>query len=145
MAVTTVPAGQGVLHIVNNNVKWATDTINASLHTNAWTPDPDAHDFFDDATNEIAAGSGYSAGGVALAGKTAAIDGATNQVRLDCNDILFNFSGSKTWRHMVVRKARGGAASADELIGWLTWDSDQTKSTPHTLVIDPTGLFRFTY
>lgn len=136
--------GNGALNIVNNAINWSSDTINMSLHTSTYTPDQDLHDFFNDATNELTAGSGYSAGGVALAGKTVTYDGATNEVRLDCNDIVFAFTGAKTWRTAVVYKKRGGVSSADELIGYLTWDADQTVSTSYTLVVDATGLLKFT-
>jgi hypothetical protein len=146
MAITARAYGRGVLFIVNNDVDWVADTIHASLHLSTYTPDPDAHDFFNDATNEVAAGSGYSAGGVALTTKTATIDTANDRVVLSADPIAFAFVGSKTWRHMVLYKKRGGASSADELIAYYTWDSDQTKSTTHTLTPDATsGLIRLPY
>lgn len=146
MAISVAQAyGPGIKWIVTGAVDLDTDAINATLHTSTYTPDPDAHDFYNDATNEVAAGGGYSTGGVALTTKVVTVDGATNQVRFSCDPILFNFTASKTWRHLVLRKARGGASSADELIGYLSWDADQTVSTPYTLTPDTTGLIRFTY
>lgn len=45
------------------------DTIKAALTTSAYTPNLDTHETFADVTNEIT-GTGYTAGGVALASKT---------------------------------------------------------------------------
>src|SRR5688500_13365527 len=131
MAITAQAYGNGVLHIVNGDVIWPDDTIHAVLLTDAYTPDIDAHNFYDDISGaEVANGDGYTTQGVALAGKAVAVVGGSNQVQLDCNDIAFPFSAAKTWRYMAFKKHRGGAASADELIGLWTWDSNQTKSTP---------------
>lgn len=143
MSVTTKLFGLGMKYIATGAVDLDTDTFKISKHTSAYTPNQDTHDFFDDATNEVAAGSGYTAGGEALTGVAVTYDSASDQVRFDCNDVPWSYTASKTWRHAVVRKARGGAASADELVGYLSWDSDQSVSTPYTMVIDPAGLLFF--
>lgn len=50
-------------------VDFLSDTIKMALTTSAYTPNRDTHEFFSDITNEIT-GTGYTAGGVALASKT---------------------------------------------------------------------------
>ena len=111
------------------------------LVTNSNAPDLDADDFRDDrTTGEVAAASGYSTGGVALASIAVTYDSASDQVRFDCADPAWTFSAGVTWRYGDVYKSRGGASSADELLANLDWGSDQTVSTPYTLTIDPTGL-----
>jgi hypothetical protein len=140
MSVTTKHYGLGMKSIATGAVDLDTDAFKLSLHTVTYVPNQDTHDFFDDATNEVAATNGYTAGGVSLGGVAVTYDSASQQVRFDCNDITYPFSGTKTWRVGVLRKARGGAASADELVAYLLWDSDQTLSTPYTLQIDPAGL-----
>jgi hypothetical protein len=143
MPITSKLYGLGMKHLVVGNVDLDTDTFKISKHTATYTPNQDTHDFFDDATNEVAAGSGYNAGGEALTGVAVTYDSASDQVRFDCNDITWTYTALKTWRHAVLRKARGGAASADELVGYLSWDADQSISTPFTLQIDPAGLLYF--
>lgn len=110
-----------------------------SLHTNTYAPNRDTDDFFNDATNEIAGTNGYVQ--QTLGGKTVTYDSASDEVRFDCNDITFSFTGANTWRHGVVWINTAGASSTDPLYGLLTWDSDQTVSTTYTLTIDPAGLF----
>jgi hypothetical protein len=132
--------GKGLLACMRNDVDLEADAIKLSLHTSTFAPNLDTDDFFDDATNELTASGGYSAGGVALAGKALSYDAASDQVRFDFDDPAFPFTASKTWRYGVLRKARGGAAAADELIALLDWGADQTSSVTYVVQIDAAGL-----
>jgi len=141
MAISNKFYGLGVSHIANGAVDWDTDTIKASLHTVTYTPNQDTHDFFDDVTNELS-GGGYAQ--IALTTKTRTYDAATNEVRLDADDIVFaTFTG--TFRYLVFRKARGGAASADEIIGYVDFGADETVTAgTFTAQLDATGAYKFT-
>lgn len=114
-------------------------TTKISLHTNAYAVNRDTDDFFNDATNEISGANGYTQ--QTLGGKVVSYDSGSHQVRFDCNDIVFSFTGSNTWRYGVVWIDTAGASSTDPLYGLLTWDADQTVSTTYTLVIHANGLF----
>lgn len=103
------------------SIDFDTDVFRRSLHTSVYAENKDTHDFFDDVTNEVS-GTGYTAGG-AVTSVTVTLDTANDRV-----DIVF---GTTTWpsstitaRKAVVRKARGGAASADELIYVNDFGSD---------------------
>ena len=125
-----------------DRVDWVNDTIKVSLHTATYTPDQDAHDYFNDVTNEIAAGSGYTSGGETLASKTLTYDTASNTVRLDAADVTWTFSGSKTFRYAVISKSTG-VASTSVLMGYVDFGSDQTTSGTFTLQWDATdGVLR---
>ncbi len=52
------------------NMDWLSDDIRHALVQAAYTPDLDAHDFFNDVVANEASGTGYTAGGFALASKT---------------------------------------------------------------------------
>jgi hypothetical protein len=123
---------------VGADVNLLTGTVKLSLHTNTWVPDRDVHDFFNDATNEVAGGAGYAV--QTLGSKTITYDSASDQVRFDFADVTFSFTAANTWRHGVVWIDTAGASTTDPLVGLLTWDSDQTVSTTYTLTIDPAGL-----
>lgn len=144
MAITPKWYLNGVKALLGGSADWDTDSFKLSLHTSGYTPDQDAHDFFNDATSELATANGYTAGGVALASCAILITGATNDVALDANDVAFTFTGAVTWRWGVIRKARGGASSADELIAFLDFGTDQTVSTPYTVQFDPAGIVKIT-
>src|SRR5687768_3323275 len=123
MAITVKIFGQGQLKLNTGSIDLDTDTFKLMLVDNTNAPDLDADDFRDDRTSgELSNALGYTTGGVALTGVTVTYDSASDQVRFDCADPSWAFSGSRTWRYGDVYKARGGASSADELLGNLTWD-----------------------
>ncbi|MEW6583929.1 MAG: hypothetical protein AB1416_14335 [Actinomycetota bacterium] len=141
MAITVKLYGPGMLKLATGSIDLDADTFKLMLVTNANPPDLDADDFRDDrTTGEVANGSGYATGGVTLTGVAVTYDSASDQVRFDCADPSWTFTGAVTWRYGDVYKSRGGAASADELLASLAWDSDQTVSTTYALQIDPAGL-----
>ena len=142
MAITVTLYGltqEKVVEQAGADVNLLTGTVKASLHTASYTPDRDVDDFFNDATNELGGGQGYTV--QTLGGKTVTYDSASDQVRFDCNDITYSFSAGNTWRYGVVWVDTAGASSTDPLYGLLTWDSNQTVSTTYTLTIDAAGLF----
>ncbi|MGV3727725.1 hypothetical protein [Hydrogenophaga sp.] len=103
------------------SIDFDTDTFRVTLHTSGYAEDKDAHDFFNDVTNEVV-GTGYTAGGNVV----------TVTVTLDTvNDRLDISLGGTTWpsstitaRKAVYRKARGGASSADELVAVNDFGAD---------------------
>lgn len=109
-----------------DRIDWVGDTIKESLHTATYTPNQDTHNYFDDATNEIA-GTGYTAGGVTLGSKSLTYDTGTNETRFDAADAEWT-SASFTARIGVVYKSTG-TASTSHLMGWHDFGGDQTVST----------------
>lgn len=69
MATLTIsPFGQLALKLANKEVDLDSDTLKATLHTSAYTPNLDTHAYVSDLAGEVAAGGGYSTGGVTVAG-----------------------------------------------------------------------------
>jgi hypothetical protein len=130
----------GLKHCLGGAVDLDTDTLKLSLHTSTYTPNQDTHDYFNDCTNELSTADGYNAGGVTLGSPALSVDAATNQCRLDFADLSWTLTASKTWRWAVLRKARGGASSADELVAYLDPGADVTASGVYTIQFDALGL-----
>jgi len=125
--------------IMNGSIDLDTDTINVMLVTSSYTPDQDNHDKRDDITNEVT-GTNYSAGGAALAGKAVTADNTDNEGVFDANDLTWATS-TITARGAVLYKARGGAASADELIAYIDFGSDKVSSAGNfTIQWDAEGI-----
>jgi hypothetical protein len=111
-----------------------TDDIYVALVTSSYTFDKDAHDFFNDITNEVV-GTGYTAGGQALASKTVGVDNTDDEGVF--NSAALSWATSTiTARGMVFYKKRGGASSADELIAYVNFGADKV-STGGTFSITP--------
>jgi hypothetical protein len=126
MAVTGKLYGKVFLASFNKEIDWDTDTIKCSLHTSTYVPDQDVHDYFNDATNEVT-GTGYTAGGATLAGKTITYTGATNKITLDANDATWS-SATITARVAVVYDAQTGVATTEPLICYQLSDADITST-----------------
>jgi hypothetical protein len=91
MATVTKWYGNGLLNVGKGAIDLDSDTFKATLHTATYTPDQDADDFYNDATNELSTANGYTSGGVTLASVTLTYDAATNQVRWDFADPSWTF------------------------------------------------------
>lgn len=142
MAVTAKMYGNALLKALNKEVDWDTDTINVMLCTSSYTPDQDAHIYKSSVTNEVT-GTGYTAGGATLTGKTITYAGATNTITLDASDVTWS-SSSITARYAVIYDATGtGATSA--LLGYVDFGEDQTSlEGDFTITWDATGIFAIT-
>lgn len=106
-------------------VDFDTDTFRVMLTTSAYVEDQDAHMKRSAITNEVT-GAGYTAGG-AVTTVTVTKDNANNRT-----DVVF---GAVSWanatitaRKAVIYKARGGAATADELVMIIDFGTDVTST-----------------
>jgi hypothetical protein len=98
------------------------DTFKAMLVTSSYTANKGTHAKRSDITNEVAAGGGYTAGGATCA-CTAALNTTSHVMVLTFAAVSWATS-TITARGMVVYKSRGGASSADELVGFLDFGSN---------------------
>jgi len=112
--------------IMNGSIDLDTDTIHVALVTSTYTPNQDTHTKFSDITNEVA-GTGYTAGGAALANKAVTADNTDNEGVFDADDVTWSTS-TITARAAVLYKKRGGAATADELICYIDFTSDKSST-----------------
>lgn len=115
------------------NIDFDTDTFRVMLTTSAYTEDKDAHDFRNDVTNEVV-GTGYTAGGN-IATVTVALDLANDRLDITLGGTSWAAS-TITARKAVYYKARGGAATADELIAVNDFGSDVISSSG-TFTLNP--------
>ena len=119
-------------------------TVKLMLVTSAYTPNQNTHDFRDDLGATEVSGTGYTAGGNTLSTVTVSMDGSGN-VTIDANDpaAWAQASGGFTnARRAVIYVARGGAASADELIAYSDdFGSDLGNAAASlTLALNALGL-----
>lgn len=128
--------------IANGSIDLDTDTINVMLVTSSYAPNIDTHTKRSDITNEVT-GTGYTAGGQALASKTVTADTTNDRGVFDAADTTWT-TATITARGAVLYKSRGGASSADELIAYYDFGADYT-STASDFVIQwgATGIVLF--
>lgn len=144
MAVTAKWFGNAFLKMLNKEIDWDSDTIKVSLHTSAYTPDQDAHDYQNDLTNEVANGNGYTTGGATLANKTITYTGATNVVKLDADDVSWAAS-TITARYAVIYDASPGTAATNPLLGYIDFGQDIVSTGgAFTVTWDSAGILTIT-
>lgn len=112
--------------IMNGAIDLDTDSIKVMLVTSSYTPNADTHTKRSDVTNEVT-GTGYSAGGSALANKAVTADTTDDEGVFDADDLTWSTS-TITARGAVLYKSRGGASSADELICYLDFGADKVST-----------------
>jgi hypothetical protein len=101
------------------------DTFKALLVTSSYTPNKGTHLKRSDVTNE-SSGTGYTTGGTTVT-CTVAKNATTHVVTLTFSAASWATS-SITARGAVYYKSRGGASSADELIGYNDFTVDKTSA-----------------
>lgn len=142
MAFTSKLYGNALLAFAQKKISWTSDTLKLTLHTSAYNPDQDVHDFANDLTGELTTGGGYTAGGVTLTGATATYDGATNTLILDTDDVVIN-SSTLTWRTAVISDSTPGTSATNPLIAYFQSDADIVSSGGTTTITMPaTGIVR---
>jgi hypothetical protein len=137
--------GQFLSQALNKEIDWDTDTIKVALLTNAYTPDQDSHNYFDDvSTYEVSGATGYTSAGITLANKTNTYSAGTNTIVLDADDVTWS-SSTITARYAVVYDASPATNATRPLIGYVDFGSDQSSSNGNfTITWDATGIVRVT-
>ena len=126
----------------NGSIDLDTDTIKGMLVTATYTPDRATHAKRSDVTNEVT-GTGYTAGGATLAGKTVTADTTNHRGVFDADDLTWTGS-TITARGIVLYKARGGVATADELIAYIDFGANVISTAANFLVTwNAGGIFYF--
>lgn len=126
----------------NGSIDLDTDTIKGMLVTSTYVPNTATHAKRSDVTNEVT-GTGYTAGGAALANKTVTADTTNHRGVFDADDLTWP-TATITARGIVLYKSRGGAATADELICYIDFGADVTSTAANFLLTwNAGGIFYF--
>ena len=129
----------------NGAVNLTSLTIKMMLVTSGYAVNQNTHDFRDDLGATEVSGTGYAAGGNTLANPVVTLDGA-GLVTVDFDDPAVwsqNAAGFTNARFAIVYVARGGAASADELIAYTAnFGADLGNVAADLLIsLNASGLF----
>jgi hypothetical protein len=145
MAVNGKLYGAFIDHLAQKRIDIDSDTFKLALLTSAYTPDQDAHDFFNDLTNEVSSsGTGYTSGGVTLSGVTWGYTSGTNAWKFDAADVTIDPS-TITARYGVIYDSTPGTAATNPLVGYIDFDGDIVSTGgPFVVTWDAAGIFTLT-
>jgi hypothetical protein len=134
MTVTAYLYGAGLKALVNEEIDWDTDDIRVALCTSSYTPAQTTHDYFNDITNELSTGDGYTAGGSTLANATATHSGGT--VTLDADNLSWAAMTGTARYAIIYDVSSGTVTTAQPLIAYVDFGDD---------VISTGGTFTITW
>jgi len=90
-----------------------------------YTFDPDAHDFMDSVTDQIA-GSNYNQGGYALSSPVISTNATNNEAIFDAADVFIaNITFDTDAQAAVIYGSSGSGAAADPIIAYIDFGSGQ--------------------
>lgn len=116
--------------IMNGGIDLDTDDMKVALVTSSYTADIDAHDNFDDITNEVS-GTGYTAGGAQLT-ESVSVDNTDNEGVFDASDVTW-LSSTITARGAVIYK-NTGTASTSKLVCYIDFSEDKISSAGNFVI-----------
>jgi hypothetical protein len=138
MAVTATPYGQFLQDLLAGVHNVSTDTDKVALLTSAYTPDFDANASFADVSANEVSGSGYTAGGIALANKAIAYNTSTNVVSVNADAVSWTGLAVTTRYAVIYRSSNTNANS--KLIGLIDFGADRTYDTETFQLSFPNGV-----
>jgi len=114
-------------YLGDGSVDWDSDTVKVAMLSNSYTVNP-AHSIFGDvSSHEVAAGGGYTAGGVALANKSVTLAAAVAKYTAD----PATWAGlTKTYRTLAIYSEKTVNGVVNPLIALILVDN-----TPADIVI----------
>ena len=144
MAVTAKMYGQMLLKALNKEINWTADTIKVALLSSAYTPDQDTHDYWNDVSTHQVSGTGYTAGGEELTGKSEGYDNPTNRITLDGDNVSWANS-TITARYAVIYDDTPAAAGEKPLMGYVDFGQDESSSNgTFEIQWNASGIFEIT-
>lgn len=135
MAVTAWWYANAILEAFKGTIDIVGDGPTVALTTGSYSPDQDAHNFFNDVTNELSTANGYTAGGLALDTPVGSL--TQNVWKFDSVDPEWETGEGETLtaRIAVYYVNTGGASSADPLLTWVNFGQDESASNTGTFTI----------
>ena len=116
----------GKKNLLNGNVVLPTHNIYVMLVDNSYTPNQTSHEFRSSISGEVT-GTGYTAGGMALTTKAVTADTTNHRGKFTADNATWS-TATITAYGAVLYRSRGGASSADELIGYIDFGGAVSSS-----------------
>lgn len=130
--------------LFNKEADFPDDSWKVMLCNSSFTPDQDTMDYKDDVTNEVS-GTGYTAGGQALANKTIGYTAGTNVVKLDADDVVWVTVTLSDVKNVVIYDDTPATAATKPLLGFGVIDTALNPNAGNlNLNFDSAGILTLT-
>jgi hypothetical protein len=111
---------------LDGDIDLLADTIKVMLLDSGYTPNIDTDEFKDDVDGDQISGTGYTAGGQALASKVTTVNTSSDNVKFDAADTVWT-TATFTARYAVIYKDTG-VAGTSALIAYIDFGTDKSAA-----------------
>lgn len=145
-SATAKAYGNGLLHLLDGAVIWGSDDTYLALASSSYTPDIDAHDYWNDVVANEVTGTNWAANGQQADGETLSLVTANNDVEFDITDESVASVTLSDGKHLIVYSRTPGTDATRELLFYATFDTALAPAGG-TLLLDfaTTGLILIDY
>jgi hypothetical protein len=127
--------------IADGDIIFNTHQIQCILCTASYTPST-AHDFYNDITGEVAAGGGYTAGGVTLTGKSTVVDAVNHRCEFFADPVVWASPSSITARYAILLRYNADPSLA-ALLCWYDFTTNKVSDGgAFTVTFDAEGALQ---
>jgi hypothetical protein len=137
--------GNAFLAAFNKEIDFNSDDIRIAHASSSYTPDQDAHDYWNDVVANEVTGTNVPANGTTLASCTVTYTGATNTVKLDAADYSIATATATGIAHSIIYDRTPSTDATRPLLGFVTWDTAMSPSAgPLSITFDSAGIATIT-
>ena len=115
--------GNGLLNLLDGDATFSVDDWYFALAASAYTPDIDAHDFWDDVVGNEVTGTNWAANGQHCAGEALSLVTANNDVEFDITDISVATVTLTDGDKGILYSRTNGTNGTRELAGYADFDT----------------------
>lgn len=112
-----------MLNLLDGDVVFGTDDTYLALASSSYTPDIDAHDFWNDVVANEVTGTNWAANGQQADGEALSLVTANNDVEFDITDEVVATVTLSDGKHVILYSRTPGTDATRELIGYATMDT----------------------
>jgi len=132
---------EGKKQILNGSIDLLNDNIYVALFTSSYTPDKDAHLDWGDVDNEVT-GTGYTAGGKALANAAVNKDDTNDRAEFDADDVVWTVATITARAAIIYKFVDDEDDETNILITYVDFGDDYSASAEDfTIEWDSEGIF----
>lgn len=118
--------------LLNGGLDLDTDTIKCALLTSSYSPNIDTNVYWSDISANEVSGTGYSAGGAALSGKSVTVDNTGDKGVFDASDVTWG-SSTITARFAALYKDTG-VAGTSPIVCVFDFSTDKSSSSGNFII-----------
>ena len=131
-------------HLMDGGFDLNTNTIKCALLNTSHTTNIDTQEYWDDVSTNEVSGTGYTAGGKELSGKSINKDNSNNLAYFDATDVSWTNATLSNVKHACIYKDTGTPGTSPILCIITMANTYNVTGATFTIVWSANGIFKIT-